>query len=135
MFWLRANTFVRVVFLLERLQPGVGLLAVRRASCARIAEEVHVRTAGRRVGGRLDDRARPADVRLGLLRVMPACDGVEHVRRAAVGERGVGGRHPGDRATQLLHVDLALRPGRRVVQIDQPLDQLVVEPARFVALK
>ena len=108
-------------------QPGVRLLAVRRARRAGVAQEVHVRAAGRRVGGRLDDRARPADVRLRLLGVAPAADGVEHVRHRALGERRVAVADPGDRAAHLVDVDLALRPRRRVVQLDQPLDQLVVE--------
>ena len=55
----------RVVLVLERDQAGVRLLAVRRPRCVRVAEEVDVRAAGRRVGGRRDDGARPLPVRAG----------------------------------------------------------------------
>ena len=65
---------------------------------------------------------------------MPAGDDVEQERHRAVRERRVA-RRAGDRAAHLVHVDLGLRTGRRQVPLDEPVDQSVVEPERFVPLK
>ena len=74
-----------------------------------------------------DHGARPLDVRIRLRRVVPAGDGVEHERHRALRERRVALADPGDRAAHLVHVDLALRPRRRAMELAEPVDQLVVE--------
>ena len=107
---------VRVPGALERLEPG-QLLAVRRlrALVTFGAHEVGVHGARAELVEPRPDVTDPRQVGLVVGRVLPAADDVQRVARVAAAERGLALADAGDRAAEIVDVDLALRHrGRRV---------------------
>ena len=68
-------------------------------------------------------------------RIVPPGDRVEHERHRPLGKRRRAVGHAADRATPLVDVGFRTADQHSLMDLAQSIDQLVVEPREYVALK